>query len=248
VIYNNESFYEMNRTNPNNYAMNTLSKSGVQVRPAPSRYEVTHQKSFTIDNSSSIIMTYNLEPEYFNTTRDFGIITTDINESSEITRVFDADWNNQSIIPSQKNLVWSPVNSRDKIIGIINNATSTLDMYAEEINDPQCIKALNNASDRGVKIRLICANLTSNGENANLPAIKKMTDHGIETKVGHTLYIHAKMILTDYQTSDQGAYIGSENFGYVSLDKNRELGILISNIDILNDIESIFMKDWDSVE
>ena len=248
VIYNNQSFFEMNQTNPNNPAVSILSQSGVQVKPASPVFEVTHQKTLTIDKEYSFIMTFNLEPEYFNSTRDFGVITTDNDEVSEISRVFDADWNNQTIIPTYKSLVWSPVNSRDKILGIINNATTTLDVYNEEITDSQCIAALDNASDRGVRVRVIYADLQSNGKNENSPAIKTMSTHRILSKEGTTLYIHAKVILSDYQTPGQEVYIGSENLAPVSLNKNRELGILVSEPFILDSIESVFLNDWNSTE
>ena len=80
------------------------------------------------------------------------------------------------------------------------------------------------------------------------PAIKTMSTHGILSKEGTSLYIHAKVILSDYQTPGQEVYIGSENLAPVSLNKNRELGILVSEPFILDSIESVFLNDWNSTE
>jgi len=84
---------------------------------------------------------------------------------------------------------------------VINSATRTLDAYNEEINDKECINALTAATKRGVAVRVIAADLGSNGQNKNVPALATLT-------------------AADNGTNDQIAYIGSEYFGHVSLDQN----------------------------
>jgi phosphatidylserine/phosphatidylglycerophosphate/cardiolipin synthase-like enzyme len=243
VLYNNASFASMNETNPNAGAVANLSRAGVKTRPASPVFTVTHQKTLTADRTRSLIMTFNLEPDYFTTTRDFGILTTDTNEVREVAGVFEADWNYTNVTPADPPLVWSPVNSREKILGVIGNATRTLDLYNEEINDPQCISALVEASKRGVAVRVIAADLDG-AKNKNAPALKTLNANGAQAKTITSLYIHAKMVLADYQTPDQIAYLGSENLGEVSLDKNRELGILVTEKPILDRLESVFSQDW----
>ncbi len=103
---------------------------------------------------------------------------------------------------------------------MINSATRTLDAYNEEINDKECINALTAATKRGVAVRVIAADLGSNGQNKNVPALATLTAAGAQAKTIISLYIHAKMILADNGTNDQIAYIGSEYFGHVSLDQN----------------------------
>ncbi|MGA9098094.1 MAG: phospholipase D-like domain-containing protein, partial [Methanotrichaceae archaeon] len=41
-------------------------------------------------------------------------------------------------------------------------------------------------------------------------------------------------------------FVGSENFSPTSLDKNRELGILIDNSGIIQTVSSTFDVDWNS--
>jgi len=243
VLYNNASFASMNEANPNAGAVANLSRAGVKTKPASPVFTVTHQKTLTADGSRSIIMTFNLEPNYFSTTRDFGIITTNMSEVREIAGVFDADWNYQNITPAFPSLVWSPVNSRAKILGVIDHATKTLDVYNEEITDQQCINALVAAAKRGVSVRVIAADLDG-GKNKNAPALATLNASGAQAKTITSLYIHAKMVLADYQTPDQVAYLGSENLGEVSLDQNRELGILVMEKPILDRLESVFSQDW----
>ncbi|MDO9325678.1 MAG: phospholipase D-like domain-containing protein [Methanoregula sp.] len=244
VLYNNASFASMNEANPNAGAVANLSRAGVKTEPASPVFTVTHQKTLTVDGTRSLIMTFNLEPGYFATTRDFGILTTNQSEIQEIMSVFDADWNYQNITPTYPTLIWSPVNSRDKILGVINHATKTLEVYNEEITDQQCIDALVEASKRGVVVRVIAADMESNGKNKNAPALRTLNASGALAKSITSLYIHAKMVLADYQTPDQVAYLGSENLGEVSLDQNRELGILVAEKPILDRLESVFNSDW----
>jgi cardiolipin synthase A/B len=244
ILYNKNSFVSMKKKNPNDDTVANLARAGVAVKPASSVFMVTHQKTLTADESRSCVMTFNLEPGYFNTTRDFGIVTTNRSEVREISRVFDADWNYQNITPTFSSLVWSPVNSRIKILGVINHAKRALDVYNEEITDKQCIKALAEAAKRGIIVRVIAADQENNGKNNNAAAITNLNSNGAQAKTITSRYIHAKMILADYGTPDQIAYIGSENFGSVSLDKNRELGILIVEPAILERVESVFSKDW----
>lgn len=244
VLYNNASFASMNEANPNQGAVVNLSRAGVAMKPASPVFTVTHQKTLTADKSRSVIMTFNLEPGYFATTRDFGIVTTNESEVEEIADVFEADWNYRSITPARPSLVWSPVNSRAKILGVINHATKTLDVYNEEINDKECISALVAAAKRGVSVRVIAADLDGNGKNKNAPTLKTLNAAGAQAKTITSLYIHAKMVVADYGTPDQVAYLGSENLGEVSLDQNRELGILVSEQPILDRLESVFSQDW----
>ncbi len=243
VLYNNASFASMNETNPNFGAVANLSRAGIQTEPASPVFTVTHQKTLTTDGTASLIMTFNLEPGYFATTRDFGILTTNLTEVREVANAFEADWAYRNITPVVPTLVWSPVNSREKILGVINHATKTLDVYNEEINDKESINALVAASKRGVAVRVIAADLDGT-PNKNAPALKTLNANGAQAKSIASLYIHAKMVLADYGTPEQLAFLGSENLGTVSLNQNRELGILVAEKPILDRLESIFNSDW----
>jgi cardiolipin synthase A/B len=56
-------------------------------------------------------MTLNLTSEYYSTTRDFAVITTDRRDVVAIEQVFDSDWNRHgspATGPTGQNLVWSP--------------------------------------------------------------------------------------------------------------------------------------------
>nr|WP_321350459.1 phospholipase D-like domain-containing protein [uncultured Methanoregula sp.] len=245
IIYNNASFAAQNVTNPNNYAIANLTPLGVQMKPGWPIYTLTHQKTLTVDGSVALIMTLNLDQTFFTTTRDFGIVTNDPAEIQEIERVFEADWNYRNVTPTQASLVWSPVNAREKIVGLINHSNKTLEIYIDSITDPQVIGAICNASQRGVAVRMLAAdNVGSSGTNVNAPAIAMLNASGAKAKSIASPYIHAKVAVADYGTSRQVAYVGSAYFVAESLDQSRNLGILVSEQPILDQIETDFNKDW----
>jgi phosphatidylserine/phosphatidylglycerophosphate/cardiolipin synthase-like enzyme len=53
------------------------------------------------------------------------------------------------------------------------------------------------------------------------------------------LYIHAKMILTTRR-----AFLGSENFSYTSLERNRELGLTFTTRGLIRSLRATFDSDF----
>lgn len=246
IIYNYSSFSPSKKENVQKY-MESLESAGILTKKANPESEVTHQKTFTFDGSKSIIMTFNLESNYFGGTRDFGIITTDPKEVSEITKVFQSDWNYTKVTPSVDSLVWSNNNSRKKILALIRSANRTLDIYNEELEDPECLNALIQKAASGVTVRVISAQLEDTDKvDKNRVHREYLNANSVAAKYMPTtyLYCHAKMLLAYYGTNKTRAFIGSENFSSTSLDKNRELGILISESEILDKLHSTFETDW----
>jgi phosphatidylserine/phosphatidylglycerophosphate/cardiolipin synthase-like enzyme len=245
VIYNWYSFPADMQQREITPAIQELTKAGIQCKQAPRTFEVTHEKAFVIDGATGIVMSFNLTSEYFSTTRDFGIVTTAGAEVMEISNVFDADWNDKPVKPEVASLVWSPVNSRTKLTSLINGAKNTLDIYCEEAEDPGTLGAMVAAAKRGVKVRFIAAVLSGEGKvNGNARGITYLQSGGVNAVCKSFLYIHAKMVLVDYGKPNAQAYIGSENFSCVSLDDNRECGIILSESEILARLQSTYDSDW----
>jgi cardiolipin synthase A/B len=93
----------------NTTAYNTLTAGKVAVHWANPTYACTHQKTITIDAATSAIMTLNLTPQDYATTRDFAVITNDPADVAAIETTFNADFTNATITPpTGDNLVWSP--------------------------------------------------------------------------------------------------------------------------------------------
>jgi phosphatidylserine/phosphatidylglycerophosphate/cardiolipin synthase-like enzyme len=245
VLYNWYSFTPRMQQTDITPVIQKLRQSGIQCKPASRTFEVTHEKAFVLDGATAIVMSFNLTTDYFGNTRDFGIITTVPAEVAEIGAVFQADWTGRAITPKVPSLVWSPVNSSAKLTSLIAGAKHTLDIYCEEAEDPGTLGAMVAAAKRGVKVRFIAAVLSGQGKvNGNARGVTYLQNGGVNAVCKSFLYIHAKMVLADYGMPDAQAYIGSENFSCVSLTKNRECGIIVTESPILDRLNATYTSDW----
>ena len=253
VLYNWYSFPPDMQQRTVMPAIQQLTAAGIQCKQAPRNFEVTHEKAFVIDGTTAIVMSFNLTSEYFSDTRDFGIVTTVPAEVAEIAGVFAADWNGKSIVPQAPSLVWSPVNSRTKLTALISAASKTLDIYCEEVEDPGTLGAMVAAAKRGVQVRFMAAVLSGQGKaNGNAQGITYLQSGHVNAVCKSfpiaggkaQMYIHAKMALADHGSAKAQAYIGSENFTCVSLDDNRECGILVTEPAILDRLQATYNSDW----
>jgi phosphatidylserine/phosphatidylglycerophosphate/cardiolipin synthase-like enzyme len=235
----NEGYYgQPDRVNPNQTAFDYLQAHGVPVRWTPKYFALTHQKTLVVDDTTSLIMTYNFTPQYYATSRDFGITDTDSKDIGAIESTFNADWQAQKITaPSGDDLLWSP-GSETAMIELINQANASLKIYNEEMADGKIVSALDAAAKRGVNVQVV---MTDSSEwHANF---RKLTGAGVQVRVyaaSAPLYIHAKMILVDNRT----AFLGSENFSIGSLNDNRELGIILTNAAIIKQLHATFSADF----
>ncbi|MEI6316443.1 MAG: phospholipase D-like domain-containing protein [bacterium] len=235
----NEGYFGKQEGVGNSIAYQYLQNAGVPIHWTPKAFALTHQKTLIIDGNQALIMTWNFVPKYYATGRDFGILDKNKNDVDAIEKTFTADWNNTQITPPLgDDLVWSPGAQNDMLL-IIHNAKTSLDIYNEEINSEDVITALEDASKRGVSVRLLMTYAT-----ANKRIYTELQNSGV---VVHTfaastkkLYIHAKMILADKSQ----AFVGSQNFSFTSLNKNRELGIFVTDSNILSSLENTFTTDW----
>lgn len=199
---------------------------------------MTHQKTLVVDDKTAYIMTLNLVDQDYSTSRDFTVADTNSQDVSAIEATFTADWNNQSIRPSDgADLVWSP-GALDSQLSLINSARHTLEIYDEEMDDSAVTSALEAAARRGVDVEVV---MTASSDWDS--AFKNLTGAGVHVrtyKQDISLYIHAKMILVD----GRRVFLGSQNFSAGSLDDNRELGIILTSGAIIRSLERTFARDY----
>jgi cardiolipin synthase len=227
----------------NTKAYDALGAANVEVHWANPTYASTHQKTITVDATTSAIMTLNLESDDYATSRDFAVFTQDPADVAAIETVFNGDLQNASITPpTADGLVWSPTNSESSLVGIIGNAKATLLVENEEMGDETIVSALSSAAKRGVDVKV-----TMEQSRSYQTEFETLQAAGVQVNVyshSATLYIHAKVILADYGTSAAKVFIGSENFSNASLTENRELGIITSDASIMAGINTTLTSDF----
>ena len=138
----------------NTTSYNFLSKDGVHVTWAPAGMTY-HQKTLTVDNKTSAIMTLNLNTGDYAGTRDFAVIDTAKADVTAVVTTFNADFAHKKITPPDgADLVWSPTNSQAAILAVIAAARKTLSVENEEMGDPVITSALEAAAKRGVNVEV----------------------------------------------------------------------------------------------
>jgi cardiolipin synthase A/B len=230
----------------NTPAYNEFTAGKVGVHWANPKFAVTHQKTITVDQTTSAIMTLNLTPDDYATTRDFAVITNNAADIAAIETTFNADFKNASITPpTGENLIWSPTNSASALLALINSATQSLLISQEEFSDTQIASALEAALKRGVAVTLVQENQENKYNSVLTPLKQAGAKIAVYTSTdAKAYYIHAKSILADYNTPQAKLFLGSENFTADSLGKNRELGLIFSDAACMTGVYNALTKDF----
>ena len=242
---------------PNTPAYNQLNAvTNCSAVFAYKKFPATHQKSFVIDGTEAAILTLNLNTSDYAGTRDFAMLENDPVDVAAIEATFASDYsaavlqaaNSTYVAPvynpsSGNSLIWSPTTAQTSLVGIINNATSTLLVENEEMSAANIVTALENACQRGVAVQVTMTNQTS--YHANFAALEA-AGCGVHVYADSTkvIYIHAKVIVADYGTSAQLAYMGSINFSTASMVENRELGMYITDQPTLQTLNTTLTNDY----
>src|SRR6202522_4437910 len=227
----------------NTAAYNLLTAGGVGVVWSSTAFTYTHQKTITVNSDESYISTGNFDNTYYATSRDFGVFDTDANDVAAIVAVFNADYAHTSITPSDgDDLVWSPTDSQTRLLALINGATISLDIEAEEFSDTAAVNAIVADENRGVTVRVVIEDPSEYSSELNeiTAAGGKVTGYSSSTG----FYIHAKTVIADYGYSTAKAFVGSENFSSGSLNDNRELGMITTDSGVVTGLETTFAADF----
>ena len=228
----------------NTPAYNYLQENKCAVHWSNPAYTFTHQKTITVDQATSAIMTLNLTPEYYATSRDFAVITNNAADVAAIETTFNADFTNAKITPPRgENLVWSPTNSLSSLLALINGATKSLLLAQQEFEESQLASALESALKRGVAVTLVQENL-DNAYNSTLTALKSAGAKIAVYTSSTGYYIHAKTVLADYGAAQAKIFVGSENFTTNSLQDNRELGLIFSDTACMDGVNTALTADF----
>jgi cardiolipin synthase len=226
----------------NERAYDYLRGHRVHVTWSWSRYDYTHQKTLVADQTA-VIMTANLTSQYYSTSRDFLVIDTSSADVAAIARVFSSDYAHRAVTPGRgRDLAWSP-GSSSALLGVINGARTRLRIYSEEMGDSTVVDALIAAVKRGVDVQ-VCGENSGGEYDSEFRQLARAGAHVSYYSSESGFYVHGKVIEADYGTSRARVFIGSENFSATSLDRNRELGLIITSHPVMASIAATFARDF----
>lgn len=221
-----------------------LQEARVQVQWTNPAFRLTHAKMAIIDGVTALVMSQNLTKTSFTFNREANIVDRDRVDTAALVALFNADWDRSPYTPSDPNLVIANSDARQKLLVLIGGAMKSLSIESEEMQDPAIIDALIAAQKRGVAVRYIGATTpagtTAPQRDGNAAGRKRLVTGGGSIRLLAVPYVHTKTVVADGSV----AFVGSENFSAASLDTNREIGILTTDIAIIGRLSSIFTKDW----
>ena len=238
----NQSFPEGG--NANLAAYNKLKAAKVPVAWASTAYVYTHAKCVIIDGSAAWIMTMNLVASSATTNREFLAYDTDAADVADAEEVFQADFAGTGLVIGGKLLVSPPTTSerdtRTTLLSFLQSAQSSIDMEAETLSDDKIVAELIAAKAAGVTVRIVLDSSSGPGTPTQQEAVKTLKAAGIAIKTLSNPDVHAKAIVVD----DIAAYVGSMNFTYNSMVKNREIGVLTDTASEVTKIATTIEKDY----
>ncbi|TMC21056.1 MAG: hypothetical protein E6J34_10770 [Chloroflexi bacterium] len=226
--------------------LDRLSAAGVQTKTASPNFSLTHEKCLMSDNNVIYIMTANFTVSALGGSnngtrnREYGIVDHDPQDIQAAMAIFQADWNRTAVQVNDPNLVISPLNSRNDFTALINSARQRLLIEAEEMQDSGIAQAMIAAARRGVQVQVVLPVLSDSSNNYNRDGIKTIMQGGVQVREDGKLYMHAKIIVVDGQL----AFVGSVNISTASLERNRELGIIVSDANVVGALQRTFQQDW----
>ncbi len=226
--------------------IDALNAAGVKAEASDSAFRYTHEKMMLVDDDTLYVLTANLSRAALGgngstKNREYGVIDTDQKDIAEIHTIFQDDWDRKtppSSTYAQAQIVLSPVNSRATLAALIASAKKTLHIEDEEMADDASEAAMIAAAKRGVEVDLILPKPDSGSGNDT--DVTTLLNGGVHVRYITSPYMHAKLVVADGAL----AFTGSENFSATSLDKNRELGIMIDDTPALSTFEHTFGLDW----
>ncbi len=221
----------------NQAAFNALMSAGVQVKWAPSGFTLTHEKCVILDASTAWIMTMNTTQTSPQNNREYLAVDHDPADVAEAEAIFQADWSNVSFQPVG-NLVVAPTNAGPRIKALVDSATATIDIEAEELSDYVTVNALVARLAANVEVRIVLADGTPSP--AQQTAMNTLKSKNAKIVTLSTPYVHAKAMVVD----GARAYVGSENFTASSLSNNRELGVIFNSAPEVNKVGSTIAADF----
>lgn len=192
-----------------------------------------HSK-ITLNESGFRVQTANLTKSSFESNREHFFYSEDLEFRDSLEQLFDADWlwDDLSTLDLHPNLVVCPLNCREVIKTLLEKAESSIVIQTQYIVDKEILDILRKKA-KDLHIAIIVADTENNYDLISYfwPWIARILK---------SRYNHTKMVLID----EKYLLLGSMNLSSNSLDKNREIWIILTNPKNIEEFVSGFKKDW----
>ena len=228
---------DQSKMDTNQKYFTALAAAGAEVKWSSTEFTYQHSKLLLVDGKTSVMSTGNFSKSYsIELERNHVATDRDPADLADLVALFEADWVGQAVQMPCTRMVISPINARTRILDLINSATQTLDIESMQFADYKVREAVKARVQAGVQVRVMLAD--ANWIDANASAVTFLKGLGVPVK--WMPHLHTKLIVAD----GERAYLGSVNLSQTSLDKNREVGLIVTDDVSLAPLRTSFESDW----
>jgi phosphatidylserine/phosphatidylglycerophosphate/cardiolipin synthase-like enzyme len=229
--------FDTSEKSVNQKYFDALTAAGAQTAWSDPKFTYQHAKFFVVDDQVAVMSTGNFSKNYsIMLERNFVATDRDPADIADLLHLFDADWNGATPAMDCTRMVISPINARSRVLDLIDSATTTLTIESMQFADTEVRTHVAARIQAGVQVRAMLAD--AGWITANAEAATYLKNLGVTVK--YIPHLHTKVLVAD----GTRAYMGSENFSYTSLDKNREVGVIVTEPSSIEPLTTTFEKDW----
>jgi phosphatidylserine/phosphatidylglycerophosphate/cardiolipin synthase-like enzyme len=221
----------------NDGAKQTLTDAGIEIKDAPSEFTHAHAKVLILDGAVGVVMSGNFNSFTMTSERNYIAVDTAADDVEDLQAIFDRDFAGAQLDLSCTRLVVSPVSSRERLLGLIQGAQNSLDLAVMYISDDEVLSAVIGRANAGVPVRVLLAD--PGWIDGNVETAATLAAAGVEARYMTGYELHAKLVV-----ADGVAHVGSQNMSWTSLEKNREVGIFVTEPAPAAAIVEQFDEDW----
>ena len=218
-----------------------LQRAGITVLWSDPQFPYMHAKAMVVDDSDAVVSTGNYSAYYIARERNYVVRLRDPDDVADIARIFDDDYRRAAPDLRCTRLLVSPVNSKDRLLGLINGARKSVLIESMQFAETDVRVAVAARRSFGIDVRVLLAD--PGWITANNDAAAYLARAGVPVRYLRSLDVHVKSVLVD-PDDDARAYAGSENLSYTSLTKNRELGVFLTEPAAVRKMRETFEADW----
>lgn len=239
-----------------------LTSAGGELHLSNPLFPRSFPKIILVDSDLLVYGSACLDQTTFLQYRDFAHASRNRQLIRELHRLFESDWACSAAVGqapppfnptppiSRSDLIVSPTNGAERLVGLYQRARRSLDVYTELLGNPTLESELVAAVKRGVSVRLI-APLKVNGatheiQDLQRASLEALSGAGVqvhvsgENETAELPYMHARAAVIDGKT----AYLGSISLSPESITFNREMGLILHEDRVVRRLKAQFESDY----
>jgi cardiolipin synthase len=203
-----------------------LLEKGITVSRTADDLVRYHGKMMIVDRRTLHIYGFNFTGQDVGKSRSFGATTRNHKLVREAIALFEADCARVPYAPGCERFVVSPDNARDRLTAFIKAARRQLLIYDPQVGDPGILRLLAERAKAGVDVRIIGR------------IVSKKSALVAEKYPGKRLHVRAMI------RDGRRAFLGSQSLRKVELERRREIGVIVADAKVVNQMYAVFEADW----